>query len=148
MSAADAVMTNHWTLVLESDPDTAIRAKILAPLAAYNDSAAGPGNWGLLVITVRDQDGGIVGGLWGRTGYGFLFVELLAAGPAAGTGMGTRLMAEAEAEARRRGLSGIWLDTWTFQAPGFYQKRGFAEVGRIPNYPHGHDRIFFMKRLG
>jgi ribosomal protein S18 acetylase RimI-like enzyme len=56
-------------------------------------------------------------------------------------------MHAAEAEARRRGLTGIWLDTWTFQAPGFYRKLGFAEVGRIPNYPPGHDRIFFMKRL-
>jgi ribosomal protein S18 acetylase RimI-like enzyme len=101
-----------------------------------------------LAITVRDASGGIVGGLWGRTGYGFLFIELLAAGPAAGTGMGTRLMAQAEAEARRRGLAGMWLDTWTFQAPGFYRKLGFAEIGRIPNYPPGHDRIFFMKRLG
>jgi GNAT superfamily N-acetyltransferase len=137
-----------WTTVLEPDPDPAIRARIIAPLVAYNDRAAGAADWGLIVVTVRDPAGEIVGGLWGRTGYGFLFVELLTAGPAAGTGMGTRLMAMAEAEARQRGLAGIWLDTWTFQAPGFYLKLGFAEVGRITNYPPGHDRIFYMKRLG
>ncbi len=140
-------MTVPWSTVLESEPDAAIRAKILAPLAAHNSRAAGPADQGLLAITIRDAAGDIVGGLWGRTGYSFLFVELLAAGPAAGTGIGRRLMHAAEAEARRRGLTGIWLDTWTFQAPGFYRKLGFAEVGRIPNYPPGHDRIFFMKRL-
>lgn len=76
-----------------------------------------------------------------------LFVELLALGPARGRGLGRRLMRDAEAEARRRGLSGIWLDTWTFQAPGFYARLGFAECGRIRDYPPGHDRIFYVKRF-
>lgn len=56
-------------------------------------------------------------------------------------------MRDAEAEARRRGLSGIWLDTWTFQAPGFYQRLGFTECGRIRDDPPGHDRIFYVKRF-
>jgi len=136
-----------WRVTLEADPDETLRAKILEPLAAYNESVAGPGRWGLLAVTVRRQDDAVVGGLWGRTGYGFLFVELLALGPAKGLGLGREVMALAEAEARRRGLLGMWLDTWTFQAPGFYQKLGFTECGRIPEYPPGHDRIFYMKRF-
>lgn len=87
------------------------------------------------------------GGFWGRTGYGFVFVELLALGPARGGGLGREVMALAEGEARRRGLVGMWLDTWTFQAPGFYQKLGFTECGRIVEYPRGHDRIFYVKRF-
>ena len=134
-------------IVFERDPGFDIRAAILEPLSAYNTAAAGPGNWGIIALTVRDEQDAIVGGLWGYTGYGFLFVELLAAGPARNQGIGTRLMAEAEAECRRQGLVGIWLDTWTFQAPGFYAKLGYSECGRIPDYPAGHDRIFFHKRL-
>jgi ribosomal protein S18 acetylase RimI-like enzyme len=76
-----------------------------------------------------------------------LLVELLALGPARGEGLGRRVMALAEEEARRRGLSGIWLDTWTFQAPGFYVRLGFTECGRIPDYPPGHDRVFYVKRF-
>ncbi len=136
-----------WTIHLEPDPTSDLRQQILAPLVAHNDAAAGPGDWGLLVVTVRDPAGDVVGGLWGRTGYGFLFVELLALGAAKGHGIGTQVMALAEAEARRRGLQGIWLDTWTFQAPEFYPKFGFTECGRITDYPPGHDRIFFVKRL-
>jgi ribosomal protein S18 acetylase RimI-like enzyme len=139
--------TGPWTLCLETDPDPALRAHILAPLVAYNESVAPDGNWGLLAVTVRDPDGAVVGGLWGRTGYGMLFVELLALGPARGEGLGRRVMALAEEEARRRGLSGIWLDTWTFQAPGFYVRLGFTECGRIPDYPPGHDRVFYVKRF-
>ena len=139
--------TGPWTLCLETDPDPALRAHILAPLVAYNESVAPDGNWGLLAVTVRDPDGAVVGGLWGRTGYGMLFVELLALGPARGEGLGRRVMALAEEEARRCGLSGIWLDTWTFQAPGFYVRLGFTECGRIPDYPPGHDRVFYVKRF-
>ena len=137
----------QWTLTLEADPDPSLRAKILEPLAAHNDAAAGPGRWGTLAVTVRGEDGETVGGLWGRTGYGFLFVELLALGPARGLGLGRKVMELAEAEAKRRGLLGIWLDTWTFQAPGFYPKLGFVECGRITEYPPGHDRIFYVKRF-
>lgn len=138
---------SQWTITLEADPDPSLRAKILEPLAAHNDAAAGPGRWGTLAVTVRGGDGEVVGGLWGRTGYGFLFVELLALGPARGLGLGRKAMVLAEAEAKRQGLLGIWLDTWTFQAPGFYPKLGFVECGRITECPPGHDRIFYVKRF-
>ncbi|WP_264045054.1 hypothetical protein [Methylobacterium flocculans] len=65
-----------------------MRAEILAPLVAHNEAQVPNGNWGLLALTVRDAGGAIVGGLWGRTGYGMLFVELLALGPARGNGLG------------------------------------------------------------
>ncbi len=137
----------NWKVTLETAPKSAMHAKILAPLVAHNESAAGPGDWSLVVVTVRDPDGEVVGGLWGRAGYGFLLVEMLALGPAKGVGIGREVMRLAEAEARRRGLQGIWLDTWTFQAPDFYPKLGFVECGRITDYPPGHDRIFFVKRF-
>ena len=56
-------------------------------------------------------------------------------------------MALAEDEARWLGLRGIWLDTFTFQAPGFYTKCGFKQFGRIPDHPPGHDRVFYVKRF-
>lgn len=134
-------------IVLEADPSFDHRAAILAPLAAYNTERVGPGLWGTVALTVRDEQDAIVGGLWGHHGYGFLFIELLCAGPDRHAGIGTALMARAEAECRRLGLVGIWLDTWTFQAPDFYRRLGFTECGRIPCYPPGHDRVFFHKRL-
>ncbi len=56
-------------------------------------------------------------------------------------------MAIAEHEARQRGLVGIWLDTFSFQAPVFYEKLGFKEFGQITNFPPGHSRTFYVKRL-
>ncbi len=137
-----------WTVALEHDPGPALREGIAAALRAANEAAAGPGGGGLLAVSVRDASGAAVGGLWGEVKRGFLFVELLALGPARGGGLGRRVMALAEAEARWRGLDGMWLHTWTFQAPGFYEKLGFTECGRIQGYPRGHGCIFYVKRFG
>ncbi len=140
-------MADQWLVALEDSPAAEVRQAILDPLIAYNEEAGGPSRGGPFAVTVRDKAGAVVGGLWGRAGYGFLFVELLALGPARGGGLGRQVMGMAEAEARRRGLLGMWLDTFTFQAPDFYLKLGFEECGRIKGYPPGHDRIFYVKRF-
>ncbi len=72
---------------------------------------------------------------------------MLALGEAKGQGVARHVMELAEQEARRLGCIGIWLDTFTFQAPWFYPKLGFVEFARLPNYPAGHERIFLIKRL-
>lgn len=141
-------MAQDWTVALDTDPDPALREGILEPLQAFNDAAAGPGGYAPLAVTVRNGAGEVVGGLWGRIGRGFLHVEFLALGPARQQGLGRQVMALAEAEARRRGLGGMWLSTWTFQAPDFYRKLGFTECGRIPDYPPGWDCVFLVKRFG
>jgi len=139
--------SSQWSVALETNPDPVIRQDVLVPLVADNEASGGPSRSELLAVTVRDLSGTVVGGLWGRTGYSFLFVELLALGPAKGHGLGRTVMELAEVEARRRGMAGMWVDTFTFQAPGFYLKLGFTECGRITGYPPGHDRIFFVKRF-
>ncbi len=137
----------EWTLALELDPPAAVREAVLALLVVHNQEHAGESGYAPLAVTVRGADDGVVGGLYGYVLYRYLFVELLALGPARGRGLGRQVMALAEAEARRRGCIGIWLDTFTFQAPGFYAKLGFEEFGRITDYPPGHDRLYLLKRL-
>jgi ribosomal protein S18 acetylase RimI-like enzyme len=54
---------------------------------------------------------------------------------------------EAEDEARSRGCHAVWLDSFSFQAPGFYRRLGFHEFGRLDDYPAGHARHFLWKPL-
>ncbi len=136
-----------WTVTLEPKPTAAMRRAVMRPLRKHNVAQVGDGQFTPVAITVRDAKAKIAGGLWGYAWHGFLFVELLALGPARGGGLGREVMAMAEAEARRLGCAGIWLDTFTFQAPGFYARLGFEEAGRITGHPPGHDRIFLVKRL-
>ena len=134
-------------LIVDNDPSDADRLALVTALRAYNDTQAPPLDQQPVAILIR-QDGVTTGGLSGRTGYGWLFVEYLVVPDALrGTGVGSRLMRTAEQIARDRGCSGIWLDTFSFQARGFYEKLGFAVFGTIDDYPPGHQRFFLSKRL-
>jgi len=84
----------------------------------------------------------------GRTWLGWLYVELLYVPDGLrGGGLGRDLMLRAEAAARARGCTGIWLNTFSFQARGFYEKLGFTLIGQIDDCPVGHQRFFLQKRL-
>ena len=130
------------------NPTDQEREAILTPLRAYNEAQAGPPNAQLLALLVRDDKGEILGGLYGRFFYQWLFIELLSVPEQArGQGMGSKLMQMAEDLAREKECVGIWLDTFDFQAPQFYKLLGYSELGQIADYPPGHKRFFFQKRL-
>lgn len=63
-----------------------------------------------------------------------------------GRGIGRELMAEIEAEAVRRGCTRAALDTYSWQAPGFYQRLGWQCFGAL-DYPNGTSRHWFVKEL-
>ena len=125
------------------------REAILKPLRAFNRSHTGQMPSETVGILLRDPASQeVVGGLYGEISFGWLFIELLSIPDQMRTqGTGTRLMRAAEDLARERGCEGIWLDTFSFQAPGFYRKQGFTEFGHIADFPPGHKRHFFHKRL-
>jgi ribosomal protein S18 acetylase RimI-like enzyme len=64
-----------------------------------------------------------------------------------GSGLGSAIMREAEAVARRRGCIGVWLDTYSFQARGFYERLGYEVVGSINDHPIGGERFILAKRF-
>ncbi|TLG90681.1 GNAT family N-acetyltransferase [Pseudomonas edaphica] len=125
------------------------REAILKPLRAFNRSHTGQMPSETVGILLRDPASQeVVGGLYGEISFGWLFIELLSIPDQMRTqGTGTRLMRAAEDLARERGCEGIWLDTFSFQAPAFYRKQGFTEFGHIADFPPGHKRHFFHKRL-
>jgi hypothetical protein len=49
--------------------------------------------------------------------------------------------------AHERGAVAATLETYTFQAPDFYAKRGYSVFGRIDGYPPGHAKLFLSKRF-
>jgi GNAT superfamily N-acetyltransferase len=135
-------------IVVDPELKAADLAIIQTGIRAYNDAQTGDGPDGNLGILVKDDAGNTVGGLTGRWYYGWLFVELLfLPEQLRGQDIGTRVMREAEAYALAQGMTGIWLDTFGFQARGFYEKLGYAVFGELPDYPSGHSRYFLQKRL-
>jgi GNAT superfamily N-acetyltransferase len=61
--------------------------------------------------------------------------------------IGSRVLAMAEEEGRRRGCTRIALATLSVEAPGFYQKQGYDIAATIDCDPPGLTRYYMMKRL-
>jgi ribosomal protein S18 acetylase RimI-like enzyme len=133
-------------VVVEQNYGEAKRA-IIKGLVAFNRAAVGKHAWRQIAVTVRDE-GRIVGGALGALWLEWLFIELLWLGEAfRGRDIGTELMSNLEDEARRRGAKHAYVDTFSFQAPGFYEKLGFREFGRLDPYFQTHARIWLTKPL-
>ncbi len=89
-----------------------------------------------LTVQVLDDAGDLVAGLsgwtWGAAaGIGMTGVRE----GERGTGLGDRLLTSFEDEARARGCTHVFVTSFTFQAPGFYEKRGYREIFRWDGVP-------------
>ncbi|KAF1067395.1 GNAT family N-acetyltransferase [Variovorax sp.] len=141
-------MTAYHTHFTDAPPDAA-RHVIVQGLLAHNRERTGLSDHRPLAVLLRDDAGEVIGGLWGRTAYRWLFVELLFVPEALrGRRVGAELLAGAEQEARHRGCIGSWLDTFEFQARGFYERQGYGVFGEIGDYPPGFARYYLSKRFG
>ncbi len=119
----------------------------MANLRAFNRRSIGLVERRPLTLTLCLDDD-LIGGLAGETFMGWLSVDgLWVAESHRGRGHATALLDEAEQEARRRGATDCVLDTFSFQAPGFYRKRGYREFGRLDGFPAGHHRHYVTKSL-
>ena len=137
-------------ITLTDTPTPQMRDAISGWLLAFNASRVGnsePPRPLVLVLSDPASDE-ILGGLYGSTWMSYLHVNLLFVPESMrGAGVGRRLMTEAEAEAVRRGCSAASLDTFSFQARGFYEKLGYSVFGTLDDYPPGHSRFYLTKRL-
>ncbi|MBV8573750.1 MAG: GNAT family N-acetyltransferase [Acetobacteraceae bacterium] len=66
-----------------------------------------------------------------------------------GQGIGSEMLSLAENEAVRSGCCLGLVETWSFQAPGFYFRRGYTEFARINDLGPSRDltRIWVRKAL-
>lgn len=113
--------------------------------ANYADDAYKP-----LYIFLRDEEGRLVGGLLGDTYWGWCAINIVWIDERfRQQGLGERLLAAAEDEARRRGCAHVQLDTLSFQARPFYEKLGYHVYGTLEDFPSGsgHSRYYLDKDL-
>jgi GNAT superfamily N-acetyltransferase len=136
-------------LLLTDAPESAARTLIEEGLADYNTEQTGISDRRPLAVLVRDPaTGEIAGGLLGRTTLGIFFLDLFFLPKALrGRALGRSALGMAEEEARRRGCRSAALVTISFQAPEFYVRHGWHELGRVPCDPPGTFRIFMTKAL-
>jgi GNAT superfamily N-acetyltransferase len=120
---------------------------VLGGLIDYNKEKMGRQKYKRFAISLREGDkivGGIVGEVWSTV----LFIQFFwMEQKLRGNGHGTKLIKAIEDEARRFGAKRSYLDTMSFQAPGFYRSCGYEEFGSIEGYQGGVTRHWFTKSL-
>jgi GNAT superfamily N-acetyltransferase len=136
------------TVIVTDTPDAGDVAVIALGLGAYNVEQTGIRDYKPLAVLVKDAEGKTTGGISGRSSLGLLFLDLVYLPQSMrGGGLGSRLLAAAEEEGRKRGCKAAVLYTISFQAPDFYKKYGWRVFGEIPCDPPGTSRIFMTKDL-
>ncbi len=128
--------------------DRELVERLDAELLDFNTRATGIGNQHLLSVRVSDADG-LVAGLTGWTWGTCARIELVwVRGDQRRRRIGGHLLEAAEAEARTRGCSQVVVSSMTFQAPDFYQRKGYVEFARTEGIPTaGHAEVHMVKAL-
>lgn len=132
-------------ITIECPADKNTLAALDHGLDVYNAQFS-PAGYDYLTVSLRDGDS-VKGGISAIAWAGMLFIKWFWIDETLrGQGHGTRLIATAEEEGRRRGCRAVWLDTFEFQARPFYEKLGYTSFGTL-DYPEGFKRFFLQKAL-
>ena len=129
--------------------DRPIEEAIGGGLASFNDAVTGISNRRPLAVVVRDPEtNDIVGGAIGRSYLGVLSLDLFhLPKPLRGSDLGSEILRMFEEEGRQRGCRSALLNTYSFQAPAFYERNGWRRFGEIACDPPGNSRVFMTKEL-
>ncbi|MEX2222379.1 MAG: GNAT family N-acetyltransferase [Candidatus Rokuibacteriota bacterium] len=133
-----------------SDPHAseALKQIVVDHLDTYNIALTGLQEYSPVNFFLRDQGDEVMGGLLAQIWGGVLYVRILWVSEALrGRGFGRRLMEAAEQRAVERGCRHVFLDTFSFQAPGFYEKVGYQLYAKADDWPVGHAHHFLRKDL-
>lgn len=101
-----------------------------------------------LGVYIRDEKGEVIAGLIGNTHGNWLLVKYLWIEEGLRkSGIGSKILKKAEETAKARGAKYVFLDTFSFQAPLFYEKHGYNKVFALENYPLTGKRYYYTKEL-
>ncbi|AHC19062.1 MULTISPECIES: GNAT family N-acetyltransferase [Paenibacillus] len=99
-------------------------------------------------LTLKDEDGQVIGGLLSVLCWNWVEVDILWVDQRyRGKGYGSQLLGEIEQIAKDKGCNFIQLNTFTFQAPEFYEKHGYEVVGVIDDAPRGFKHYYYKKSI-
>ncbi|MCG8372331.1 MAG: GNAT family N-acetyltransferase [Balneolales bacterium] len=139
--------TNKLNFFSKENPPAEEVDLLRAALRAYNISAAGQKEYSNLMFSVFTEKKEFVGGVFGNIAWEWLHIDLLWVHPHyRGNDIGTKLMDMIEEAAKKKTIFRFRLNTATFQALEFYQKRGYEIAGEIEDMPPGHS-TFFLKKV-
>ncbi len=117
-------------------------------MLAYHASKGHPRKSDTYSVLARDEGGKLIGCaivsfMWNGMSIQTLWVDE----NQRGQGLGKKLMEQVEAEGVKRGCTIAYTDTFTWQAPGFYEKLGYKLYGKLEGFPPGNALSYYCKEL-
>lgn len=146
----DPAMTRQTPATISTATEEEVRSGVLGRhLRQFNYGFVGEYPQAQPVcLNAWDANGELVGGLRAYVFLNWLRIDVLWVAEASrGQRLGTRLLAEAERRATELGAHGAALETFEWQARGFYLKQGYEEYGRIDDYVKGFYLASMKKKL-
>lgn len=135
-------------VVFDQMPDGEAVERVKNGVDFHNFAATGLSAYYPTNFFLRSARGETMGGLLGMIWGGWLHISYLWVDEAVrGQGHATQMMDAAEAYARERHCHSVALDTHSFQARPFYEKRGYEVFGTLDGYPNEHKKFFLRKKL-
>lgn len=106
------------------------------------------GKYEQINLFLRDENGGVCGGLLAEVCWNWLEIHSLMVDEAIRkSGYGTKLLLEIEQIAYQKKCDFIKVDTLSFQALGFYEKHGYQVFGSIDNVGRHFNHYYLKKDL-
>jgi ribosomal protein S18 acetylase RimI-like enzyme len=117
-------------------------------LYEFNSLQTGQGDGELFAFFIRNDNQEIMGGISGWTWANACKIQSLWVHPAwRRNGCGSDLLEAAEKEARERDCRVILVESYSFQAPAFYQKHGYELIWQLYDFPPGYHYCYLVKRI-
>ena len=114
----------------------------------HNASSTGKSDGRFFSLVIRDKGStviaGITGWAWAATSeITYLWVD----NAHRNKGLGKQLLAAAEQALAQWGCKAILIRSYSFQAPGFYEKEGYNTVFVLEDFPRGYKYYSLLKRM-
>ena len=124
------------------------REELFCGLRSYNNQFIDTRAWGQFGVYSRNEEGSMLGGLIASKKGLWLCIDYLwVSEDTRGSGLGSKLMSEAEQEGKRTGCKHVLVDTFSFQALPFYEKKGYHLQMSLPDFPDiGTQRHYLIKQ--
>jgi GNAT superfamily N-acetyltransferase len=141
-------MHDDLSIVYIGNPEEFAWSVIGQGVGTYNKQQAGDNNFQRLCFVLQGSDEEILGGVIAEAYWEWLYIDLLwIKTELRGCGYGQLLLETVEKEAQKYGVKNVYLDTFSFQAPKFYEQNGYRVFGELQDFPPGHNRYFMRKEL-
>ncbi|WP_371264811.1 GNAT family N-acetyltransferase [Paenibacillus sp. BC26] len=136
--------TPHQIQAGSSDDAAYVRNKLIE----FNARHVPNGRYEEVNLCLKNDKGEIIAGLNSAVCWNWMEIDILwVHDDHKRQGHGKQLLEEAEQIARAKDCTFIKLNTFSFQAPEFYKKYGYTEIGVIVNAPLGNKHYYYKKDL-